>query len=62
MLKPIQYLTIIGPIFISSLLLFVTGIPTLEKKYQIRYKNDQKFIKYKKVTSLLIPLPPKNAN
>jgi len=53
------YLTIAGPLFITSLLLFVTGIPTLEKKYEEKYKNDPEFAKYKSKTSLLIPLPPK---
>lgn len=51
-----QYLTIIGPIFITVLLLFVSGIPPLEKSYSQRYKNNPDYQKYKKTTSLLIPL------
>lgn len=53
------YLTIAGPLFITFLLLFVTGIPTLEKKYEEKYRNDPDFQKYKSKTSLLVPLPPK---
>ena len=51
--------TIIGPLFITFLLLFVSGIPTLEKKYDERYKDNREYQKYKKSTSLLIPLPPR---
>jgi steroid 5-alpha reductase family enzyme len=46
---------IVGPVFISSLLLFVTGIPPLEKKYAQKYKNDKNYLAYKKSTSLLVP-------
>src|SRR3990167_8408827 len=53
------YLTVAGPLLITFLLLFVTGIPTLEKKYEEKYRNDPEFAKYKSKTSLLIPLPPK---
>lgn len=47
--------TIIGPIFITVLILRVSGIPTLEKKYDERYKDDKEYQKYKKGTSILIP-------
>lgn len=46
---------IIGPITISVLIIFVSGIPLLEKKYQGR----SDFEEYKKRTSVFIPLPPK---
>ncbi len=51
-----QHILIIGPIYISLLLLFVTGVPTLEKKYEKRYGSE--WTNYKKQTSLIIPLPP----
>lgn len=51
--------TIIGPIFITLLLLFVSGIPLLEKSADKRYGKDQNYIRYKKATSIFIPLPPK---
>ena len=46
---------IVSPLTISFLLLFVSGIPLLEKKY----KNHTAFQLYKKKTSAIIPWPPK---
>ena len=46
---------IIGPLTITLLLVFVSGIPMLEKKY----KGNPAFEDYKKRTSVLIPMPPK---
>jgi len=51
----LSLLSIIGPLFISFILLFVTGVPTLEKKYDQRYKDNKDYQKYKKSTSLIIP-------
>jgi steroid 5-alpha reductase family enzyme len=48
--------TIVGPLTISWLILFVSGIPLLEKKYQ----NRADFKEYKARTSIFIPLPPRN--
>ncbi|MBN1263025.1 MAG: DUF1295 domain-containing protein [Candidatus Pacebacteria bacterium] len=53
------WLTIISPIFITFILLFVSGIPPLEKRYNSRYATNQKYQEYKRKTSLLIPLLPK---
>lgn len=50
-----SYLTIIGPIFITGLLLFVTGIPPLEKRYEQRYGDNEDYQQYKQNTSLLVP-------
>lgn len=52
---PFGFLTIISPITITLLILYVSGIPMLEKKYE---KNDE-FAEYKKRTSVFFPLPPK---
>lgn len=49
------WMTIIGPVTITLLILFVSGIPLLERKYEGR--ND--FEEYKKRTSVFVPLPPK---
>lgn len=49
------YLTIIGPLTITVLILFISGIPLLEKKYSGR----PDFEEYKKRTSIFIPLHPK---
>ncbi len=47
--------TIISPVLISYLIIFVSGIPMLEEKY----KNNTAFQEYKKRTSAFFPLPTK---
>ena len=54
-----SWLTIFGPISITFILLFVTGIPPLEKRYDSKYANNKNYQEYKKRTSILIPLPQK---
>jgi len=49
--------TVIGPLWTTFLLLFVSGIPFLEASADKKYGNDPDYIKYKKETSILIPLP-----
>lgn len=49
-------LTIVGPITITLLILFVSGVPLLEKKYAERPEYEE----YKRKTSIFIPLPPKS--
>jgi steroid 5-alpha reductase family enzyme len=58
-LKGIGWLSLVGPVFITFLLLKVTGIPLLEKASDAKFKSDNKYREYKKKTSLIIPLPPK---
>lgn len=48
-------LSIIGPLTITILIIFVSSIPLLEKKYQ----DNKSFQKYKTKTSVFFPLPPK---
>jgi steroid 5-alpha reductase family enzyme len=54
---PLQYgpWTIISPIIISYLLLYVSGIPMLESKYA----HNLAFQDYKKRTSAFFPMLPK---
>lgn len=52
------YLLIAGPIFITCILLFFSGIPPLERRYARKYGNNSQFQRYKKGTSLLIPWKP----
>lgn len=54
---PLGWVAIISPILITILILFVSGIPLLEKKY----KNNNNYQQYVKKTSIFIPLPPKKA-
>lgn len=49
------YLGLIGPLFISFILIFVSGIPILEKGADKRWGSDKKYQEYKKRTSILIP-------
>jgi steroid 5-alpha reductase family enzyme len=51
----IYILTFVSPLFITLLLLFVSGIPTLEDKYDERYAGDKEYIKYKEKTGILLP-------
>ncbi len=51
----IRWLTIGSPIFIILLLLFVSGIPPIEKSRKKKYKGDALYDKYVKSTSKLIP-------
>ncbi len=49
----IELLSIVSPLFIAYLLLNVTGIPTLEKKYAERYKGNKEYANYIKRTGRL---------
>lgn len=46
-----------SPLFISYLLLFVSGLPPLEKGADKKWGSNPKYREYKKKTSILIPLP-----
>jgi len=54
-----SYATVVGPIFITLLLLFVSGIPLLEKSWQERYGKEAYFQEYLARTSLIIPMRKK---
>ena len=49
------WLTAIGPIFITCILLFFSGIPPLERRYKKKYGDNPEFQSYHKGTSMLIP-------
>lgn len=49
------WISALGPIVITTLLLFVTGIPLTEK----HFKGRPGWAEYKRRTSVFIPLPPK---
>lgn len=52
---PGGWITVFGPAAITFLILFVSGIPLLEKKYD----GNIEFEEYKRRTSAFFPLPPK---
>ncbi|HEY4976343.1 MAG TPA: DUF1295 domain-containing protein, partial [Gaiellaceae bacterium] len=49
----------LGPVFLTLLLLFVSGIPLLEKSAEAKYGADLAYREYKRKTSILLPLPPR---
>lgn len=57
-LRGAEWLVIIGPVFLTLLLLFVSGIPLLEESANKRYSSSGEYRMYKLTTSPLIPLPP----
>lgn len=56
-LHGLALLTVLGPIFITLLLLFVSGIPLLEKSAEARFGADPEYRDYRRRTSVLVPLP-----
>ncbi len=48
-----------SPLFITILLLFVTGIPPLEKRADEKWGNEKDYQEYKRKTSILIPWFPR---
>ncbi len=53
------FAVVVGPVFITLLLLFVSGIPPLERSADAKYGNDAEYRNYKRRTSILVPLPPR---
>lgn len=50
-------ITILSPLTITCILVFFSGIPPLEKRYNEKYKGNKKYRAYKRNTRLLVPLP-----
>ena len=45
----------ISPAFVMALLLFVSGVPPSEKKYEAKYGDRKDYQEWKRNTPLLIP-------
>lgn len=52
-----KLLGVVGPTYIAILILFVSGIPLLEKKAEKKWGDNKNYREYKEETNLLIPLP-----
>lgn len=52
---PEKLIGLVGPIFIAVLIIFVSGIPLLEKYANDRWGNDPAYQQYKKRVGVLIP-------
>ncbi|XP_031406809.1 uncharacterized protein LOC116215298 isoform X2 [Punica granatum] len=57
-LEGAEWLVVFGPVFITLLLLFVSGIPLLEISANKKFGNVPAYRQYKTTTSPLILLPP----
>lgn len=53
---PFGWVAVITPVAITYLLLFVSGVPLAERRFEGR----PGWAKYKKQTSVFVPLPPRN--
>jgi steroid 5-alpha reductase family enzyme len=53
------YAVVLGPLFITALLLFVSGIPLLERSADDKHGDNPAYREYKRRTSILVPLPPR---
>lgn len=51
------FIALLGPLAISSLLLFFTGIPTLQGSAERKWGADPAYQEYKRRTRLLVPWP-----
>lgn len=51
------WIAMISPLLIAFLLIFVSGIPLLEKSAEKRWGKDKAYQEYRDRTSILIPLP-----
>ena len=54
-----DFLTAFGPLFLTLLLLFVSGVPLLEKSADKKHGGEAAYQEYKRRTSLFVPLPPR---
>jgi len=54
-LKGVDFLVVLGPVFITLLLLFVSGVNLLEKSWKEKYGNEAYYQTYVRQTSLFIP-------
>jgi len=52
-----DFLTALGPLGLTLLLLFVSGVPLLEKAADKRFGTDDAYREYKRRTSVFVPLP-----
>jgi steroid 5-alpha reductase family enzyme len=57
-LRGATFVAALSPLYITFLLLFVSGIPLLERKADTKYGTDPAYREYKDRTSLFVPRAP----
>ncbi|KAJ6805633.1 uncharacterized protein M6B38_416855 [Iris pallida] len=57
-LRGAEWLIVLGPIVLTLLLLFISGIPLLEESANKRYNSNEDYRMYRLTASPLVPLPP----
>ncbi|KAK8772120.1 hypothetical protein V5799_024634 [Amblyomma americanum] len=57
-LKGAEWVAVLSPLFITTIILFLSGVPLLENSADIRYGCMEEYQRYKRSTSPLLPLPP----
>jgi steroid 5-alpha reductase family enzyme len=55
----LEFLYFLGPVFLSVIILFGTGIPPLERSWKKKWGDNPEFQEYRRKTSLFFPAPPK---
>lgn len=53
-----RYVGLISPVFVTLLLTKVSGIPMLEERADEKWGGEDEYERYKRRTSVLVPLPP----
>lgn len=51
----IELVSVVSPLFIFLLLRFFSGVPTIEKKYAVKYKDNPEYQDYLKNTNMFVP-------
>ncbi|NCC65631.1 MAG: DUF1295 domain-containing protein, partial [Spirochaetia bacterium] len=54
-MRGLQFLVVLGPVFITLLLLFVSGVNLLEKSWKEKYGSEKYYQQYVREVSLFIP-------
>lgn len=53
------HIAVLSPVFVMLLLLFVSGVPILERSADKKFGEDSEYRLYRQCTSVLVPFPPR---